>query len=110
MCLPIVPSGVPPNCTAALPGVWPRLSEDSGFPYGATRLVSKTRIAIDELKTHWKCAIQRIHRVVNHDGFLVLAPVAVPSQRLSQNRKGAERPNSRDFRVQKRRLRNHRTS
>lgn len=71
--------------------------------------MSVTRIAVDELETHWKRVLQGIRGVVNHDGFLVLAPVTVRNQRLANYRKCGERANAADFRSQTGSLCNHRT-
>jgi len=40
-------------------------------------------VAVHELESDWEGAPQRIGRVVNRDGFFVLAPITVPLQGAS---------------------------
>lgn len=72
-------------------------------------VLSVARIVIEQLETHRKRAVQAATGVVNDDGLLVLAPVAISHQRLSQKRQCGEDADSTDVRIELSRSRNNRT-
>lgn len=59
--------------------------------------MSVARVAVEELEIDWKRAVQGLRGIVNHDRLLVLAPVTIPCQRATKNRKCGLRADSADL-------------